>query len=160
MQELMKWNEVNIHNVERLTVQLEPTVIYFTIFRQARSVDFFRECLQLKKEIACVARVPVRAERNIGPRVGLSFSHSGRAENGVRAKWSKEGCDQIQRVHAIKRDETLKPSEATTNLLSRVPLVITYNPALRSISSIIQRHFKIPSSSPRCNSVFQTTPLT
>ena len=42
---------------------------------------------------------------------------------------------------------------------SRVPLVITYNPALRSISSIIQRHFKIFSSCPRCDNVFQTTPL-
>ena len=139
---------------------MELTVVYFTIFRQARSDDFFRECLQLRIEIACVASVPVRAERNIGPREGLSFSHSGRAENGVRAKWSKEGCGQIQRVHAIKRDETLKPTETTTNQLSRVPLVITYNPALRSISSIIQRHFKILSSCPRCNSFFQTTPIT
>ena len=77
----------------------------------------------------------------------------------MRAKWSKEGCGQIQRVHAIKRDETLKPSETTTNLLSRVPLVIADNPALRIISSIIQRHFKILSSSPRCSSVFQTAPL-
>ena len=45
-----------------------------------------------------------------------------RDENGVRAKWSKEECGQIQRVHAIKRDETLKPSETTTNLLSLFPL--------------------------------------
>lgn len=55
--------------------------------------------------------------------------------------------------------ETLKPSQTTTNQPSRVPLVITYNPGLCSISTIIQRHFKILSSSPRCNSVFQTTPL-
>ena len=133
--------------------------MYLTIFRQARTDDFFKECLQLKKEIASVASVPVRAERNIGPQEGLSFSHSGRAGNGVRAKWSKEGCGQIQRVHAIKRDETLKPTETTTTLLNRVPLFITYNPALRSISSVIQRHFKVLSSSPRCNSVFQTAPL-
>ena len=66
---------------------------------------------------------------------------------------------EIQRVHAITRNETLKPSLPTTNQPSRVPLVITYNPALRSVSSIIQRHFKILSSSPRCNNVFQTTPL-
>ena len=66
------------------------------------------------------------------------FFAFGRAENGIRAKWSKEGCGQIQRVHAIKRDETLHPS---------------------SISSIIQRHFKILSSCLRCNRVFQTTPL-
>ena len=66
---------------------------------------------------------------------------------------------EIQRGHAITRNETLKPSQTTTSQPSRVPLVITYNPALRSISTIIQRHFKILSSSPRCNSVFQTTPL-
>ena len=69
---------------------------------------------------------------------------------------------EIQRVHAITRNETLKPSQTTTSQPSCVPLVITYNPALRSmtsISTIIQRHFKMLSSSPRCNSVFQTTPL-
>ena len=66
---------------------------------------------------------------------------------------------EIQRVHAITRNETLKPSQTTTSQPSRVPLVITYNPALRSISTIIQRHFKILSSAPRRNSVFQTTPL-
>ena len=65
---------------------------------------------------------------------------------------------ETQRVHAITRNETLKPSQTTTNQPSRVPLVITYNPTLRSISSIIQKHFKILSSSPRCN-IFQTTPL-
>ena len=62
----------------------------------------------------------------------------------------------FQRVHAIAR---IKLSQTTTSQPSRVLLVITYNPALRSISTIIQRHFKILSSSPRCNSVFQTTPL-
>ena len=41
---------------------------------------------------------------------------------------------EIQRVHAITRNETLKPSQTTTNQPSRVPLVITYNPTLRSIS--------------------------
>ena len=62
-------------------------------------------------------------------------------------------------LFAITRNETLKPSQTTTNQPSRVPLVITYNPTLRSISSIIQKHFKILSSSARCNNIFQTTPL-
>jgi len=66
---------------------------------------------------------------------------------------------EIQRVHAIARNETLKPSQITTSQPSRVSLVVTYNPALRSISNIIQRYFKILSSSPRRNGVFQTTPL-
>ena len=43
---------------------------------------------------------------------------------------------EIQRVHAITRNETLKPSLPTTNQPSRVPLVITYNPALRSGSGL------------------------
>jgi len=49
--------------------------------------------------------------------------------------------------------------QITTSQPSRVPLVITCIPALRSISTIIQRHFKILSSSPRCNIVFQTDNL-
>ena len=69
------------------------------------------------------------------------------------------GGGQIQRVHATTRDETLKPSQTTTNQPSHISLVITYHPVLCSMSTIIQTHFKILSSSPRCNSVFQTTPL-
>jgi len=66
---------------------------------------------------------------------------------------------EIQRVHAITRKETFKPSQTTSNQPSRVPLVITYNPSLRSVSSIIQKHFSILSSSPRCASVFTSVPL-
>ena len=57
------------------------------------------------------------------------------------------------------RNETLNPSHTNTNQPSRAPLVITCNPAFRSISTILQRHLKILSSSPRCNNVFQTTTL-
>ena len=66
---------------------------------------------------------------------------------------------EIQRVHAIARKETLKPSQTTSNQPSRVPLVITYNPSLRSVSSIIHRHFSILCSSPRCTNVFTSVPL-
>ena len=66
---------------------------------------------------------------------------------------------EFQRAHAITHNETLKSSRTATNQPSRVPLVITYNPAVRFISSIMQRHFKILSSSPRSSNVFQTTPL-
>ena len=37
--------------------------------------------------------------------------------------------------------------------------VITYNPALRFMSSIIHKHFNILSSSQRCINVFKSTPL-
>ncbi len=50
---------------------------------------------------------------------------------------------EIRRVHAMTRNETLKPSQTTSNQPSCVPLVITYNPVLRSISSITQKHFSI-----------------
>ena len=66
---------------------------------------------------------------------------------------------EIQHVHAIARTETLKPSQTTSNQPSRVPLVITYNPSLRSVSSIIHRHFSILSSSPRCTNVFTSVLL-
>ena len=45
---------------------------------------------------------------------------------------------EIQRVNEITRNETPKPSQTTTYQPSRVPLVITYNPALRSMSTIIK----------------------
>ena len=78
----------------------------------------------------------MRAEQNIGPRERVF----GIWENGARAKRSKEGGGQIQRVRAITRIETLNPSQTTTNQPSRVLLVITYNPVLCSILTIIQRH--------------------
>ena len=66
---------------------------------------------------------------------------------------------EIRRVRAITRDETLKPNQVTSNQCSRVPLLITYNPALHSISSIIRKHFSILSSSPRYANVFKSIPL-
>ena len=69
--------------------------------------------------------------------------------------FSEKMSNEIMQSHATKhltQSDNHKPT-------LRVPLVITYNPNLRSISTIIQRHFKILSSSPRCNSVFQTTPF-
>ena len=41
--------------------------------------------------IACVASVPVRAERNKGPRSRSNFRLNGRGENGARAKKTREG---------------------------------------------------------------------
>ena len=40
-----------------------------------------------------------------------------------------------------------------------VPFVITYNPSLRSISSIIHKHFHILISSPRCYNVYKAAPI-
>ena len=51
---------------------------------------------------------------------------------------------EIQRVNNITRTEALTPLDTSTlDKPERVPFVITYNPALRSISSIIRKHFHI-----------------
>ena len=67
---------------------------------------------------------------------------------------------EIKRVHNITRTEAIAPKDTSeTNQPKRVPLVITYNPALRSISSIIHKHLNILSSSPRCTNVFKAPPI-
>ena len=67
---------------------------------------------------------------------------------------------EVARVHNITRTQTLTPKDTpTTNQPQRVPLVITYNPALRYVSSIIYKHFNILSSSPRCTNVFKAKPF-
>ena len=48
---------------------------------------------------------------------------------------------------------------STLDKPERVPFVITYNPALRSISYIIRKHFHILISSPRCYNVFKAAPI-
>ena len=56
---------------------------------------------------------------------------------------------EIQRVNNITRTEALTPHDTSTlDKPERVPFVITYNPALRSITSIIGKHFHVILSSP------------
>ena len=67
---------------------------------------------------------------------------------------------EIGRVNDITRSDALTNKDTPdTDQPTRVPLVITYNPALRPVSSIIHKHFNILSSSPRCANVFKATPL-
>ena len=40
-----------------------------------------------------------------------------------------------------------------------VPFMLTYNPALRSISSIIRQHISILTSSHRCHNIFKSAPI-
>ena len=66
---------------------------------------------------------------------------------------------EIKRVHNITRTESITPKDTSEiNQPKGVPLVITYNPALHSISSIIHKHLNILSSSPRCASVKAKAP--
>ena len=63
---------------------------------------------------------------------------------------------KIQQVNNITRTEALTPHDTSTlDKTERVPFVITYDPSLRSISSIIHKHFHILFSFPRCYNVFK-----
>ena len=55
---------------------------------------------------------------------------------------------EIQRVYNITRTEALTPHDTSTLDKPERGFVITYNPALRSISSIIRKHFHVLISSP------------
>ena len=58
---------------------------------------------------------------------------------------------EIKRVHKITRTEAIALKDTSEiNQPKRVPLLITFNPALGSISSIIYKHLNIVSSFPRC----------
>ena len=67
--------------------------------------------------------------------------------------------NEIRRVYDITRDHALAPKDTSDDKPSRAPLVVTYNPALRSLSSIIRKHFPILSSSHRCSNVFKAAPF-
>ena len=77
--------------------------------------------------------------------------------HSLTSLFSKRKFNEFTRSHAMKQSNPVRLPQ--TNPVAFPALVITYNPSLRSISSIIQKHFKILSSSPRCNNIFQTTPL-
>ena len=58
---------------------------------------------------------------------------------------------EVGRVQNNTRTQALTPKDTTTaNQPQRVTLVITYNPALRYVSSIINKSFSILCSSPLC----------
>ena len=67
---------------------------------------------------------------------------------------------EIQRVNNITRTEALTPlNTSTLDKPERVPFVITYNSVLRSISSIIRKHFHILISSPVAITSLKLHPL-
>ena len=59
---------------------------------------------------------------------------------------------EIQRVYTITYTHT---SDSPT----RIPLVVGYHPAIRSISSIFHKHIYILSSSQLCATLFKSIPL-
>ena len=65
----------------------------------------------------------------------------------------------ITRVPAIPRHETLKQQEHTNSTADRTPFVITFNPALYKVSSVLKKHLNILQSSPNCKDTFPVPPV-
>ena len=60
----------------------------------------------------------------------------------------------INRVRAIPHHETLKQQEHTNSTTDRTPFVITFNPALYKVSSVLKKHQNILQFSPNCKDTF------
>ena len=65
--------------------------------------------------------------------------------------------DAISRVMKISRREAIKKVEKQKN--ERPVFVLTYNPALPSVSHIIQKHWRVMKSDPYLRKVFQQPPM-
>ena len=65
----------------------------------------------------------------------------------------------ITRVRAMPRHETLKRQEHTNSTADRTPFVITFNPALYKVSSVLKKHLNILQSSPNCKDTFPEPPV-
>lgn len=76
-------------------------------------------------------------------------------ERGYKNRLIKES---IMRARRITREEALR--EYNTNINNnRVPLVVTYNPALPNLHKILSQAHQILHMSPRCRDVFRDPPL-
>ena len=64
---------------------------------------------------------------------------------------------QIARATSISRSEALQYNGKKTS--NRTPFILTYNPSLPSISSIIHKHFNLLQSSNRCKNTFKDPPV-
>ena len=62
-------------------------------------------------------------------------------------------------VRAIPRHATLQPQEQKTTKTYRTPFVISFNPALPNISSIVKKHITILQSSTNCRKAFPCPPV-
>ena len=63
------------------------------------------------------------------------------------------------RVSAIPRHETHKQQEHTDSTKDRTPFVITFNPALYKVSSVLKKHLNFLQSSPNCKDTFPVPPV-
>ena len=63
------------------------------------------------------------------------------------------------RVRAIPRHATLQSQEQKTTKADRTPFVISFNPALPKISSVVKKHITILQSSTNCKNAFPHPPV-
>ena len=63
------------------------------------------------------------------------------------------------RVRAIPRNATLQSQEQKTTNTDRTPFVISFNPALPKISSVVKKHITILQSSTNCKKAFPHPPV-
>ena len=59
----------------------------------------------------------------------------------IKRRYSRPSLQRaVTRVRAIPRHEKLKQQEHTNSTTHRTPFVITFNPALHKVSSVLQKH--------------------
>ena len=63
------------------------------------------------------------------------------------------------RIRAIPRHATLQSQEQKTTKADRTPFVISFNPALPKISSVVEKHITILRSSTNCKNAFPHPPV-
>ena len=76
--------------------------------------------------------------------------------------WLQPTFPSTRRTKNITSNEALLPQNVTTITLDKskcAPVLLRYNPALRSFSSIIRKHFSILTSSHRCYNIFDSAPI-
>ena len=74
--------------------------------------------------------------------------------NELKSYLNKCGYNLSFHNQEVARVQNITPTQRQP-----LPLVITYNPVLRYVSSIINKHFNILSSSPRSTYVFKAKPF-
>ena len=81
--------------------------------------------------------------------------HNNLLERGYRDTLIR---DSINKARQLSREEALRPNTERRKT-ERVPLVVTYNPALVGILKIVANHHNILPTSQRCKEVFSQLPL-
>ena len=168
----------NIHPIIKFTSNYSFTSIPFldvsvSLYNRTITTDLYTKATDRHQYLLQSSCHPRRAKRAIPLSLALRLRRICSSDETFKLRTSKltqnvsqqtwiQSVQEIGRVNGIPRSDAIAIKDTSdTNQPIRVHLVITYNPALRSVSSIIEfhKHFNILSSSPRCAKVFKATPL-